>query len=378
MDLSSLVGTDDQNISGSALVGTDLTIGIEGGGSETVDLSSLVGTDDQTLTLAANSLSIEDGNSVDLSGYLDNTDDQNISGSALVGTDLTIGIEGGGSETVDLSSLVGTDDQNISGSALVGTDLTIGIEGGGSETVDLSSLVGTDDQTASEVNITDAGGNFTATDVEGALAELAAGSTDDQTLTLAANSLSIEDGNSVDLSGYLDNTDDQTLTLAANSLSIEDGNSVDLSGYLDNTDDQFDDEVPLRTPIDVDEGGEAAPTAETTVQEVINAIAPITSKAARVFYPPSIAIDASTNGTGFTVDLYAQYLAQFGSPVAFSPGAPNAVPTYGPTELYYYVTYADPAVFSGLSIDPNGVLTYNIIGQPADYNSLINVVFVVK
>ncbi|WP_158211951.1 hypothetical protein, partial [Robiginitalea sediminis] len=73
-----------------------------------------------------------------------------------------------------------TDDQNISGSALVGTDLTIGIEGGTSETVDLSSLVGTDDQTASEVNITDVGGNFTATDVEGALAELAAGSTDDQ------------------------------------------------------------------------------------------------------------------------------------------------------------------------------------------------------
>jgi hypothetical protein len=59
---------------------------------------------------------------------------------------------------------------------------------------------------------------------------------DDQLLSLAGDTLSIEDGNSVDLSGYLDNTDDQLLSLAANTLSIEDGNSVDLSGYLDNTD----------------------------------------------------------------------------------------------------------------------------------------------
>ena len=46
--------------------------------------------------------------------------------------------------------------------------------------------------------------------------------------------------------------------------------------------------------------------------------------------------------------------------------------------LYYYVTYYDPTVFDNISIDANGVMTYDIIGQPADYNSLINVVFVVK
>jgi hypothetical protein len=78
------------------------------------------------------------------------------------------------------------------------------------------------------------------------------------------------------------------------------------------------------------------------------------------------------------VDLYAQYIAQFGTPAVASAGAPAAVPTYGAAELYYYVTYADPAVFSNMSIDANGVLTYDIIGQPSDYNSLINVVFVVK
>jgi hypothetical protein len=75
------------------------------------------------------------------------TDDQNISGSGLSGTTLTIGIEGGSSETVNLSGLqdgTGTDDQNISGSGLSGTTLTIGIEGGSNETVNLSSLSNAD------------------------------------------------------------------------------------------------------------------------------------------------------------------------------------------------------------------------------------------
>ena len=46
-------GTDDQNISGSGLIGTTLTIGIEGGTSESVELAGLqdgTGTDDQTLS----------------------------------------------------------------------------------------------------------------------------------------------------------------------------------------------------------------------------------------------------------------------------------------------------------------------------------------
>ena len=151
------------------------------------------------------------------------------------------------------------------------------------------------------------------------------------------------------------------------------------TGWERATDDQYDDEVTLRTPIDMNEGGTASPTNETTVEEVIQAIAPITSKGGRVFYPPSIAIDASTNGN-FNVDLYAQYTAQFATPTAASTGAPATVPTYAANELYYYVTYADPAVFNTatMSIDANGVMSYEIIGQPADYNSLINVVFVLK
>jgi len=232
VDVSALFdNTDNQNISGSSFVGTDLTIGISGGTSETLDLSTLddSGTDDQQLSLNTNSLDLEDGGSVDLSGYLDNTDDQNISGSGFAANMLTIGIEGGASETVDLSSLdnAGTDDQqlslnvnsldledggsvdlsgyldntdnqNIAGSGLVGTDLTIGISGGTSETIDLSALNNS--------------------------------GTDDQQLSLTGNSLDLEDGGSVDLSGYLDNTDDQLLGFALNGndlvLSITDGNVV--------------------------------------------------------------------------------------------------------------------------------------------------------
>lgn len=57
------------------------------------------------------------------------------------------------------------------------------------------------------------------------------GGSDDQTLTLTNDQLSIEDGNSVNLSPYKDNTDDQTLNFNSGSkqLSISAGNSVDLS-----------------------------------------------------------------------------------------------------------------------------------------------------
>jgi hypothetical protein len=259
------------------------------------------------------------------------TDDQTVDGFTFnTGTgELAISLEDDGAApvTVDISG-VSTDNQNIESLGVDTTTnvLTVGIEDGTSQTVDLSHL---DDS-----------------------------GTDNQNLT----------GASLNGSNVL-------------QIDIENGNSttVDLSS-LDNsgTDDQFDDEVNLRTAIDVDEGGVASPTSETTVQEVINAIAPITSKAARIFYPPSIAINASSNGTGLTVNLYAQYTAQYGTPAVASTGAPAAVPTYAANELYYYVTYADPAVFDNMSIDANGILTYDIIDQPNDYNSLINVVFVVK
>ncbi|GGD44750.1 hypothetical protein GCM10011361_09640 [Muriicola marianensis] len=69
----------------------------------------------QDLSLAANTLSLTgDATPVDLSGYLDNTDAQDLTGASLSGANiLQIDIQNGASTTVDLSSLdnPGTDDQ---------------------------------------------------------------------------------------------------------------------------------------------------------------------------------------------------------------------------------------------------------------------------
>jgi hypothetical protein len=76
------------------------------------------GTDDQTLSFVGTTLSIEDGNSVDLSSLQDGTgtDDQTIDVLSLAGTTLSLSLENDGqaAQTVDLSSLqdgTGTDDQ---------------------------------------------------------------------------------------------------------------------------------------------------------------------------------------------------------------------------------------------------------------------------
>ncbi len=150
------------------------------------------------------------------------------------------------------------------------------------------------------------------------------------------------------------------------------------SGWVTSSDDQDASEVNSDTPVDVDGDG----ATEATVENVIQAIAPITAKAARIFYPPSIAINASVTGPPATpVDLYQEYRDQFSSPVAFSDATASTLPFYERNELYYYVTFADTNVFGNpttITIDANGMMNYNIQNVPADFNSLINVVFVVK
>ncbi|MBC2839051.1 hypothetical protein H7F20_06860, partial [Robiginitalea sp. SC105] len=101
----------------------------------------------QDLTLSDNTLSIANGNSVDLSVFNDpGSDDQQLTGLNLdPANNLTITLEDGGVQTVNLSSLdnPGTDNQTL---GLDGNDLTIT----GGNTVDLSGLtsgVNTDEQT---------------------------------------------------------------------------------------------------------------------------------------------------------------------------------------------------------------------------------------
>ena len=233
-----------------SLEGTNLTI--ENG--NTVDLSSLQSgstTDNQTLSLSGTNLTIVDGNTVDMGSLQDGsgTDDQNLTGAALTGTLLTIDIESGSGASVDLASLSGTntDNQTLS---LSGTDLTI-VDG---NTVDLASLSGTNTDNQSltgsslsgtllSINIE--GGSGTAVD----LVSLQDGSgTDNQTLSLAGTDLTIVDGNTVDLASLSGtNTDNQSLTgstLSGTLLSINieggSGTAVDLGSLQDGsgTDDQ--------------------------------------------------------------------------------------------------------------------------------------------
>lgn len=62
--------------------------------------------------------------------------------------------------------------------------------------------------------------------------------TDDQQLGLTSNTLTLEDGGSVDLSPYLDNTDAQQISLSNNILTLTNGGTVDLTQFLDDTDNQ--------------------------------------------------------------------------------------------------------------------------------------------
>jgi hypothetical protein len=102
-----------------------------------------------------------------------------------------------------------------------------------------------------------------------------------------------------------------------------------------------------------------------------------TAKSSRIFYPPALVVDASSTGSK-TLDLHQEYIDLFGSPAVVSSGAPSTIPTYNQDELYYYVTDYDNSIFSGLSIDANGLLSYTVDAVPTDNCAILNVVFVVK
>jgi len=104
----------------------------------------------------------------------------------------------------------------------------------------------------------------------------------------------------------------------------------------------------------------------------------ISNNAVRMFYMPSVSFDTTTNANGRTKDLYTLYKTQFGSPKAKSTSAPAAIPFFpSSSDIYYYVTDADPNVFSNISISDNGIMTYDVKAAATDC-SFINIVFVVK
>lgn len=301
IDLSQyLDNTDDQQITGFSITGDQLTLDLEDGGSATVDLTPYLDdtdTDEQVLSLSGNTLTLTGGISggggtIDLTPYLDNTDDQQITEFSFDGASLTITLEDGGTQTVDISALdddstatvaasagtdsfgraydVGdvlltlddgitvicvptksTDDQLIQPLSLAGNILTVSLEDGGSESIDLSQyLDNTDDQQITSFSIS--GQDLTLVLEDGGMATVtlpADTDTDTQELSIVGNVLTLSNSGTghpdttVDLTPYLDNTDDQQIqqfSIAGNilTLDLEDGGvaTVDLSPYLDNTD----------------------------------------------------------------------------------------------------------------------------------------------
>lgn len=99
------------------------------------------------------------------------------------------------------------------------------------------------------------------------------------------------------------------------------------------------------------------------------------------FYMPSIKITASPAGYTGQIDLYQRYRDQFENPAMKSPGAPDAIPFYANRfDLYYYISYLDPTVFdiANSEIGDDGYFRYTILNPPADGESYVNIVFVVK
>lgn len=245
-------GTDDQTIDAFSLSETTLSLSLESDGevNKTVDLSSLkdgfeANTDAQDLSLSNNALSLtNDATNVDLSGYLDNTDDQLANEvpinaiSGLSSSDVQAALE----EIQSDISLINVNDADADATNEIQDLSLIG-----------STLKITNNAAASEIN----------------LAPFSGTNTDQQTLSLTGNLLAITNGNNVDLASFKDgfeaNTDTQSLSLTGTDLAITGGNTLDVSslkdGFEANTDDQKIDALTLNgtsLSVSLESDGEAA------------------------------------------------------------------------------------------------------------------------
>ena len=111
----------------------------------------------------------------------------------------------------------------------------------------------------------------------------------------------------------------------------------------------------------------------------------------KVFYMPPVMFDTSSkHNVEQTRNLYEEYVAMFGGsgvvvdtpidgtrPAMVKSDVNATIPVYEQKDLNFFVPYYDPAVFSGVSVDEDGVLTYTV-KKKAKYGAFMTVVFVVK
>ena len=369
--------------------------------SRTVNLNGLnnTGSDDQALSLSGNTLTLEDGGTVNLAPYLDNSDEQQITVFDLNTTTniLTLTLENGGSETVDLTPYLNGDADWFEVGGTQADDITdniftvgnVGInvnnpehalhvdagdpssggpwaviEGGGNvrdnvalqlydegnaasshNILEYAHRVGTDAVTSSQIK-----SKYEGTASSNG-ADLILETASDNQGTLNTNQLVLKNDGNV---GIGTDTPDAKLDV--------EGGQVRFSDYGDN--DNFTDTPGANYLLGVDSNGDVVQSN--------------TARSARIFYPPAIVLDVSTITSGESIDLWQEYQNRFGAPLLSSPSSAGSIPTYGRGELEYYVTDLDNSVFDNLSLDDNGVLTYDVVSVPPGNCTYINVVFVVK
>src|SRR5690606_22638646 len=156
------------------VIGSNLEIE-DGNGTLQVSLDDL-GTDDQALTLTDNTLELEDGGSVNLGMYLDNTDEQTLSEVLAEGNDaLGAVITGLGAPTV--------------GSDAATKDYVDGLDTDDADNDPTNEMNTRFEVIGSNLEIEDGNGTLQVS-----LDDLG---TDDQALTLTGNTLALEDGGTV-------------------------------------------------------------------------------------------------------------------------------------------------------------------------------------
>ena len=261
----STINTDNQTLSISGN-----TIAISGGNSINLP-SGTVDTDEQNLTLNGNTLEIERGNSVDLSQFLDNTDVQTLS---LSGNQLSI--TNGNSVTLPTGTTYSAGTGiNINGSnQIINTapDQTVTISGSGATSVSgtypnftissTDNVNDADSDPTNEIQELEFTSGILSLTRSTSFVDISSINTDEQTLSLSGNTLSISGGNSVSLptgttytagtgisiagnvisnTGDLSSTNEiQTLAISGNTLSISGSNSITLPTVAQSLDIAYD------------------------------------------------------------------------------------------------------------------------------------------
>lgn len=212
VDLSPyLDNTDGQTLATQSVDANTRSIAITGGNVVNVDVrdadaSATNEIQDLSLNGITNVLSLtNDATTVNLTPYLDNTDNQNLSlVTPIVGTTRTININNGTNVTFDVADNDNNSVNEIQDLALTANTLSLS---GDATTVNLAPYLD---------------------------------NTDSQDLSISGNTLSLtNDATPINLAPYLDNTDNQDLILTGNTLSLtNDASTINLAPYLDNTDNQ--------------------------------------------------------------------------------------------------------------------------------------------